>query len=206
MNTPNERFVAYIYESELQWLRSIPFRRANRVVISAFFEHCQPKMNSFHMPIGDMAITLDDVFTLFDISVRGHSVNKHQRITNAWELLINLFGVSSRQTDDELGMVRGTSVRLEWFRLKFSRVMDTDPDKRIQCAARAHFLYLVGCTHFSNKSGIRVSIYYLKLFENLDRVSNFAWGVAKLAYMYRHLFREVEWSRLLDIYRFWSYF
>jgi len=36
------------------------------------------------------------------------------------------------------------------------------------------FFYLVGCTLFSDKSGIRVSVLYVSLFENLGVVSTYA--------------------------------
>ena len=45
----------------------------------------------------------------------------------------------------------------------------------------------MGCIQFSDKSGTRVSIEYLKLFEDLGQVSSYAWGVAVLAYLYMKL-------------------
>jgi len=48
-------------------------------------------------------------------------------------------------------------------------------------------LRFVGCTIVADKSGMRVSILYLPLFEDLDKVSSYAWGVATLACLYRQL-------------------
>ena len=84
-------------------------------------------------------------------------------------MLVSLLVVSPQEADDELGMVRGSSVRLEWLRSNFSNIMDFALDRHIQCTARAYLLYLVGCTLFSDKSGMRVSIDYLKLLWTLVR-------------------------------------
>ena len=65
--------------------------------------------------------------------------------------------------------------------------MDFALDRHIQCTARAYLLYLVGCTLLSDKSVTRVSIEYLKLFEDLSQVSSYAWGAVALAYLYRQL-------------------
>ena len=67
-------------------------------------------------------------------------------------------GVTWRAAQDELGLIRGTSVRLEWLRTNFSNVTNADTKTRIKCTGRAYLLYLIGCTLFSDKSGTRVSI------------------------------------------------
>jgi len=46
-------------------------------------------------------------------SVMGRSVKLPQRIIDARGMLVSLLGVSPQEADDELGMVWGTSVRLE---------------------------------------------------------------------------------------------
>jgi len=138
--------------------------------------------NTFHMSFGEQTITLDDVPKLVVISVMGCLVNTPQRITDVFELVVSLLGVSTREATDELGLVWGNSVRLEWLRSKFFDVTDANLDRRIECTIRAFLLYLVGCTLFSDKSGARVSIYYLTLF-----VSFYAWGATALAYLYKQL-------------------
>ena len=82
-------------------------------------------MNTFHMSFGKMTITLDDVPTLVGIPVMGRSVNMPQRITDTQGMLVSLLGVSPQEAADKLGMVRGSPVRLESIRSKFSNVIDS---------------------------------------------------------------------------------
>jgi len=73
-------------------------------------------------------------------------------------MLVRLLDVSQQDAQDELGMIRGYSIRSKWLCFKFFDVCD---------AAMAYLLYLVGCIIFADKSGTRVSIIHLSLFENL---------------------------------------
>ena len=114
-------------------------------------ERWQPETNAFHMPFGEMTITLDDVPALMGIPVLDRSVSKPRRLTDAKEMLVSLLGVSPRDAKDELGLMRGSSVRLKWLRSKFSHITDADSGRRIQSAARAYLLYLAGCILFSDK-------------------------------------------------------
>ena len=164
-NTPNRLFDDYINQSGLHVFKSISYRRANRIVISAFVERWQPETNTFHIPFGEMTITLNDVPTLVGITVMGRSISRPRRLTDAKDVLVNLLDVSEQDAREKFGLVCGSSVRLEWLHYKFSYVTDAHSERWIQCAARAYLLYLVGCTLFSDKSETRVSIKYLQLFE-----------------------------------------
>ena len=57
----------------------------------------------------------------------------------------------------------------------------------VDCAVREYLMYLLGCTLFTDKSGIRVPIIYLTLLTELERVRTYAQGAAALAYLYRQL-------------------
>ena len=83
--------------------------------------------------------------------------------------------------------VHGQSVRLEWLKSHFHAVSYRDSHHRIECAARGYLLFLLGCTLFVDKSGMRVPIAYLSLLRDLGRVSTFAWGAGALAHLYRQL-------------------
>ena len=78
-----------------------------------------------------------------------------------------------------MGLIWGTSIKLELRCTNFSNVTDADTDARIKCAVRAYLLYLVeplsGWVHLcSDKSRTRVSISHVRLFEDLGVVSTYA--------------------------------
>jgi len=81
------------------------------------------------MIFGEMTITLDDDSTPVGIPVM---------MTDTRWMLVSLLGMSPPDAQDELGLVRGTSVRLEWLCFKFFDVTDVDSERYIQCTARAY--------------------------------------------------------------------
>ena len=69
----------------------------------------------------------------------------------------------------------------------FGDVTDANPKKHIRHAARAYLLYILGCTLFTDKSGTRVLVLYLRLLMNFDQARTYAWGAAALTHLFRQL-------------------
>ena len=69
----NTVFSRLISRSGLAPLVATAYRSINRNMVSAFVERWQPETNTFHMPFGEMTITLDDVSTILGILVTGKS-------------------------------------------------------------------------------------------------------------------------------------
>ncbi|CAL5377741.1 unnamed protein product [Camellia sinensis] len=126
-----------------------------------FVERWQPETNSFHMPFGDMSMSLDDISTILRIHVTGTSVstNKLSR-DEAAKVLVKSLGVLEDDAVVELKGVQGELVRLEWSHEKFQSVSDADSDD---------------------------FIHYLQLLKDLNLVHSYAWGAAALAFLYRQL-------------------
>ncbi|XP_028102456.1 protein MAIN-LIKE 2-like [Camellia sinensis] len=135
-----------------------------------------------------MTVTLDDVWTILGIPVTGMALScpKLTRYEAA-ELVSVILGVPVNDAFVELVQSRGQSVKLEWLRIRFHEVNDTDDANFIEYAARAYLLYLLGCTIFADKSGTRVPVVYLHMLTNIDAVSSYAWGAAALAFLYKQL-------------------
>lgn len=132
--------------------------------------------NTFHMPYGEITITLDDVCTILRIQVTGKSVSAKSFSTKRAESLVTtVLGVTSDEAHQESSAVRGYSMRLEWLSELFGMVSDIDPEPQIRCAARAYLLYIPGCTHFIDKSGTRVPVIYLSLLLDFHEVRTYAW-------------------------------
>lgn len=135
-----------------------------------------------------MTITLDDVGTILGVLLTGKSVSIEQlSFEQAKTLVEHGLGVTSQQAQEELAVVRGSSVRLKWLRDLFGAVTVAEPEEYIRHATKAYLLYLLGCTLFTYKNGTRVPVIYLRLLMNFDQAWGYAWGAAALMYLYRQL-------------------
>ncbi|RWR80339.1 serine/threonine-protein phosphatase 7 long form isoform X1 [Cinnamomum micranthum f. kanehirae] len=177
-------------KSRLAPLVTASYCSVNKIIVSIFVERWQPETNTFHMPFGEMTITLDDVASIIGIPVTGRTVSYNDRMAceEAQALLVDALRVEPIEThDDQLIQVRGQSDKLEWLRERFGEMSDDNGEEMIDCAVRAYLLYLLGCTLFTDKSGTRVPIIFLTHLVDLDNVRSYAWATAALAYLNRQL-------------------
>ncbi|XP_028108860.1 protein MAIN-LIKE 2-like [Camellia sinensis] len=166
----NTRFKAIIEQSGLSQLARCTYRFVNKLLISSFVERWQAETNTFHMPVGEMTLTLDDVGTIVGLPIVGKSVSvpdvtDHHGVT----LLVYGLGIAERVAHEEV-FAGGNLVRLEWLRSQFAGVTDSDPEEAIY-----------------DKSGGRVPVVYLGLLMDLGSIHTYAWGAAVLAFLYKQL-------------------
>lgn len=80
----------------------------NSNIVLAFVERWQPETNTFHMPFGEMMITLANVSTILGIPVTGRFVSMEPLSFERTKLLVEEgFGVTSQEAHDELIAVWG---------------------------------------------------------------------------------------------------
>ncbi|KAL5130735.1 Protein MAIN-LIKE 1 [Glycine soja] len=136
-------------------------------LISAFVERWHNETSTFHLPVGELTITLDDVSSLLHLPITGalhnfHALSAEETIF----LLTELLEVSAEEARAETARSRGTYVLLGWARQWI-------------VAARAYLLHLVECNY--------VHVVYLDAFRDLGQSGGYAWGVAALVHMYNQL-------------------
>ncbi|KAL5128537.1 Protein MAIN-LIKE 1 [Glycine soja] len=129
-------------------------------LVSAFVEKWHSEANTFHLPVGELTITLDDVSSLLHFPITSalhsfHALSKEEAIF----LLTELLEVSAEEARAETTLT----------------------------PARAYLLHLVGCTLFANKSATYVHVVHLDAFCDLGQSGGYAWGVAALVHMYDQL-------------------
>ncbi|XP_028091890.1 protein MAIN-LIKE 2-like [Camellia sinensis] len=195
----NIRFKAMIERSGLSQLACYTYRFVNKLLISYFVERWQPEMNTFHMTVSEMTLTLDDVGTILSLPIVGRSVS----VLDVMDLygvilVVSGLGITEYVTHNGVSTAGGSLVRLEWLRSQFAGITDSDPEEAIECAARGYLLFMLGCTLFSDKSGTRVPVVYLGLLMDLGFIHTYAWGAAALAFLYRQL-RYASRSRVKQI-------
>ncbi|KAH1229217.1 Protein MAIN-LIKE 1 [Glycine max] len=157
---------------------------SDRGLLSAFHQ----ETSSFHLPVGELTITLDDVSSLLHLPVIGdlHAFEP-LHMDDAIQMLVDLLMVSPESARAETVQCRG-------------------PYRRCQAghwtaAARSYLLHLLGCTLFANKSATNVHVVYLEDLCDLSMTEMYAWGVAALVQMYDQLNdASMSHSRQLDGY------
>jgi len=154
-------------------------------LISAFVERWHGETSTFHLPVGELTITLDDVSSLLHLPITGALHSFHALSTeDARFLLTELLEVSAEEAKAETALTCRAYVRLGWVQ----NIYETRCQARWWIIiARAYLLHLVGCTLFANKSATYVHVVHLDAFRDLTQSGGYAWGVAALVHMYDQL-------------------
>ena len=154
----------------------------DRGLISSFVERWHRETSSFHLPVGEVSITLDNVASLLHLPIAGdlHAFQP-QHIDEVVLMLVELLMVSLEVAIVETGQCRGSYVRLSWLRDR-SRCQT----QHWTTAARAYLLHLLGCTLFANKSATHVHVVFLDGLRDFTQTRRYAWGAAGLVHMYDH--------------------
>ncbi|XP_028236821.1 protein MAIN-LIKE 1-like [Glycine soja] len=157
----------------------------DRGLLSAFVEHWHRETFSFHLLVGELTITLDDVSSLLHLPVIGdfHAFEP-LHVDDAVQMLVDLLMVSPESARAETVQCRGPYIRLQWVRDVYQRRCQAG---HWTAAARAYLLHLLGCTLFANKSATNVHVVYLEDLRDLSMTDRYAWGVAALVHMYDQL-------------------
>lgn len=148
----NSLYRGYIERSRLFPLVDSTYQTVNCVLITAFVEQWYPETNTFHIPFGEMTVTLDDVSTLLSILVVERTVSRSLQDDDDDDvvtLLTRILLVMVAEARNELRLARGCGVRLEWLRLRFEGVKNNSGPEVIKCPVKAYLLYVLRCTLFT---------------------------------------------------------
>jgi hypothetical protein len=172
-------------------------------LLTAFTERWQPETGTFHLPVGEMTITLDDVSCLLHIPISGKMLNhegtccKFDEGADMCEQYLN-FDKDDAKTEFEktngahIGFPKLLQLYLDNLNLAEKADLDeeaTEEEKEFykDCTLRCFFLYLLGSTLFTNKSSQYVDVIFLTYLQDLDVVNTWNWGASALAYLFKYL-------------------
>ncbi|XP_017407713.2 protein MAIN-LIKE 1-like [Vigna angularis] len=143
----HEEIQDIVLNSSLMPLTGICYDYVDKGLLLGFIERWHFETSSFHLPIGEMSITLDDVSTLLHLPVMGQMCDLEElEFEEARTALVQLLGVDGGTTGAEMEDARGPKVRLSWLREIYVQRCES---QHWDYAARAYLLHLVGCTIFA---------------------------------------------------------
>ncbi|KAL5192138.1 Protein MAIN-LIKE 1 [Glycine soja] len=184
----------------------------NQGLIYAFVERWHKETSSFHLPVGEVTITLDDVASLLHLPSIGAFHNfKTLHVNEAVLMLVELLEVSREEVKAETVQCHGAYVHLLWLRYIYQSKCEAE---HWTVAACAYLLHLLGCTLFANKSATHVHCWIYEHFSSIvesltdpdyDEMSPYAcrWISTKafskslLASMYR---KRLDGLTIVDVY------
>ncbi|KAH1202337.1 Protein MAIN-LIKE 1 [Glycine max] len=175
--------------SGLSLLITCSLDTSDRGLMSTFVERWHKETSTFHLPIGEQTITMDDVVSLLHLPIVGafHSFEQ-LHVDDIVDMLVELLEVSAVEVRAETTQCHGSYI----------------------VAARAYLLHLLGCTLFANKSVTHVHVVFLDALHDLTQSGTYSWSVAALVHMYDNL-NEASKStarqlvRYITLLQYWIY-
>ncbi|XP_070047362.1 serine/threonine-protein phosphatase 7 long form homolog [Nicotiana tomentosiformis] len=162
---------------------------------TALIEQWRPETHTFHLPIGEATITLEDMEVIYGLSVDGHPVAlpHAMRELTGGQYLDMLQQLTGFRPQEETALAGASRLQLTTIRdhlevLHPSITGDT-PELHIHRYTRLLLLLMFGGVLFPNTSGNLVSLRFLHHLELLDDLPQYSWGAAVLAYLYKQMCR-----------------
>ncbi|XP_075656691.1 serine/threonine-protein phosphatase 7 long form homolog [Castanea sativa] len=166
-------------------------REIDHGLITALVERWRPETHTFHMPHGEVTITLQDVEVLLGLPVDGDAITGSTQKT--WvDVCRDFLGFQPRN--------EGNHKQLTGQRILINRLLEqvANPlppnaeEDQLHKYARCYILALLGDTIFMDKSGDKVHLMWVQQLEDLRNPQKYSWGSACLAWLYRELCRASE--------------
>ena len=172
----------------LEGLFRAPSKEIDHGLISTLVEWWRPETQTFHLPHGEMLITLQDVEVILGLPIDG-------------EILVGSivggggFGGLCVRSCLVLKFWRMTKKTLVGQRILINRLVERIVEPLLYDATqiqihqyvRCYILALLGDTIFMDKSGDRVQLMFLEFLRNLYDPPQYSWGSACLTWLYRGL-------------------
>ncbi|XP_009594171.1 protein MAINTENANCE OF MERISTEMS-like [Nicotiana tomentosiformis] len=172
-------------------------------------ERWRPETHTFHLPIGEATITLEDVEVLFGFPIDGLHVAYPHALRDYREVhyLYMLQRLTCFQPAEETALSGASQLQMTPVRKHLeamdAEIIDASLAEDIDWHTRLLLMLMFGGVLFPNTSGNLVSLIFLHHLEQLDELPGYSWGAVVLGYLYRQMCRRAWAPRetLSDFYR-----
>ncbi|QHO23407.1 uncharacterized protein DS421_12g363250 [Arachis hypogaea] len=163
----------------------VPSDRYDDRVEEHLLERWHPDTHTFHIPIGECDVTLEDVamilgFLTDGLPVTGMTISSVEALEAE---CLHQFGAAPRRSK-----CRGSGIKLTWLRDLKERLQLTDEENK-QRYVKCHIMLLLNTILLGDKSGSSVHWKFLPLLRDFGSIAQFIWGSACLTHLYRALCR-----------------
>ncbi|KAL0306231.1 UNVERIFIED_CONTAM: Serine/threonine-protein phosphatase 7 long form [Sesamum radiatum] len=164
--------------------------RLDHALITALVERWRPETHTFHLPVGEATVTLQDISVLWGLPVDGDPITgvDTNRSMDEWQDICNeLLGFRPPPEDFDRGRLK-----IRCLQERFKTLPDGASEDTVKFYARAYILQLLGGQLLSDMSNNKVKLMYLPLLRDFEAAGRLSWGGAVLACLYRALCRATK--------------
>lgn len=156
--------------------------------ILAMVERWRPETHTFHLPIGECTITLEDVYMLLGLKIDGDAVNGPVMVSDS--LCEELLGKD--MVDPRIS--RGQGIFLSELKKHYATLQlnENSSEEDIVVKCRNYLMILFGSLLFPESTGNSINMMYLTLLRDFDKISTYSWGSAVLAHLYSALCKNAK--------------
>ena len=186
----DERVLAIVRLLGLEGLHLVPSIQLDHALITAFVKQWCPETHTFHLPHGEMTITLQDVEVIMGLPVEGEAMVGSSKRT--WtDVCAEMLEIQI--SNDPQTMLRGQRILIAAFVERIRQPLPPDANEiQVHQYTRCYILALLGDMVFLDKSGDRVHLMWLEFMRNLHNPHKYSWGSAALSWLYRQLCNAID--------------
>ncbi|CAM0904178.1 unnamed protein product [Alopecurus aequalis] len=181
----DERYIPYIRRTRL-----LPFinmvkdgvPKMNATLVTALVDRWRPETHTFHLPCGEMSVTLQDVSMITTLPIIGDAICRNTDSTKWREQMSSYLGMEPGIPNRAAGATYG------WIARNFGKCSAGCTKEVVQTYARAYVWVALCRTVFRDNSGSIFPFYWLELLADWDY--KWSWGTAALAWLYRQVIWE----------------
>jgi len=187
--------------SGLSPLIKFGYENINHGLIYVFSERWQNETSNFHLPVGEMIVTLDDVACLLDYPITGRLIEEEEiSYEQGIQLLEEELRFMKEEAMDEVKKQWGENVNYTKLKRCHERLLnrcsqfeeptsdEEEEESHVRTACiKAFLLLLVGDNVFANKNSKSVSLVWLLAIQDIDRLGDWSWGGMTLTFLYSQL-------------------
>ena len=156
----------------------------NHTALTALLDRWRPETHSFHLPCGEMTVTLQDFAMITGLPIDGDALTG--RVDNVgWRNRVwGLTGFQPPEPEEGQRDRRSAGVLYSWLR-GLGRCPEPAEEETVQQYARAYVWYVLARVIFPDGSGDTASWMWLDPLSDWD--AKYSWGAVGLAFLYRQV-------------------
>lgn len=172
----DERFTPYLQQAGLLAFSTVCQRgipTCNHAALSALVDRWRPETHTFHLPSGEMTVTLQDMAMIAALPIRGRAVTGSTTSAGWREMVQELLGTAPAPPSPPAKESKTSGLSLKWIEETFQNLSPDATEEEVRRHCRAYVLHLFGAVLFPDSAGDVASWMFLPLLRDFNEAGTY---------------------------------